>query len=98
MRARVPPFLLLGFEPPVMIGGPLTTCHIVPQYDVYEHQGMYVDYAHADSKINEVDINVTNRKRVLRNVQIPSPAYFYINYKILLFELMFTDRSYQIMS
>jgi hypothetical protein len=46
-------------------------CHTI----MCEHQGMYVDYAHADSKINEVDINVTKRKRVLRNVQIPSPAY-----------------------
>jgi hypothetical protein len=41
-------------------------CHTI----MCEHQGMYVDYAHADSKINEVDINVTKRKRVLRNVQI----------------------------
>jgi hypothetical protein len=28
----------------------------------------------ADKKINEVNINVTNRKRALRKVQIPSPA------------------------
>jgi hypothetical protein len=28
----------------------------------------------ADKKINEVNINVTKRKRVLRKVQIPSPA------------------------
>jgi hypothetical protein len=33
----------------------------------------------ADKKINEVNINVTNRKRVLRNVQIPSPEL--INYR-----------------
>jgi hypothetical protein len=30
----------------------------------------------ADKKINEVNINVMERKRVLRNVQIPSPALF----------------------
>jgi hypothetical protein len=37
---------------------------------------MYVDYALADRKINEVNINVMcgTEKRVLRNVQIPSPA------------------------
>jgi hypothetical protein len=30
----------------------------------------------ADKKINEVNINVMERKRVLRKVQIPSPALF----------------------
>jgi hypothetical protein len=29
----------------------------------------------ADKKINEVNINVMERKRVLRNVQIPAPAF-----------------------
>jgi hypothetical protein len=31
----------------------------------------------ADKKINEVNINVMERKRVLRKVQIPFPALFY---------------------
>jgi hypothetical protein len=41
---------------------------------------MYVDYALADRKINEVNINVMcgTEKRILRNVQIPSPALFSI--------------------
>jgi len=31
---------------------------------------MFVDYALANKNINEVDINVTKRKRVLRNVML----------------------------
>jgi len=32
---------------------------------------MFVDHALADKKINEVNINVVDRKRVLRNVKFP---------------------------
>jgi hypothetical protein len=38
----------------------------------------------ADKKINEVNINVMKRKRVLRNVQIPSPALFSIQKNVTL--------------